>query len=227
MRNRALGLISILILLVSVLGSNSADAGYWYWAPIKTIDIVQGMYNDDLETYGDAYINRSASDPNNIEIEIKTDKVWEHGYVLFSYDTGKDGLGGSDPTYNRKYRAKVTWILFGFYDDNNDAGTYIRYRYTLYYMQGSTKHIVGQSEYKIDDSDHDYNGIVINQYVESDSNVPSGKILYVTIEFKLSANASWQEIRIEHDFLQGANHIVLDQMVFEEYRYNRGTIPIG
>ncbi len=93
-RKRALRSIGIPTLLVSVLGSNFADAGHWYWALAKTTDVVKGIYNDSLKTYVSAKFKLSANSSfQEIRVEHDFDKGENYSVLDQWYSKSIDTIG--------------------------------------------------------------------------------------------------------------------------------------
>lgn len=207
--------IVILSIFLSLLFANSVVA--ISWISHSTAYASDSMFvSDQIERCNaDTSCVADADDHDNIKILVDTDSVIEEGRVSFEYDFGKNGLGGSASTQNKLYRAQVTWYMDGFFDDNNDATTYFKFVYSLYYMSGSSRINAGSAEVKYNSGDITfYISNAVNHYVYSSGYIPSGKTLYVDLEVTLSGAGTWAEKDLDSDFYT-ANHIELYKVVYQ------------
>ncbi len=208
-----LGFLMVFSLITQVSG------GYYLWVRIGSDTVKTGMFDPSparTNTYG--YTETLVSDPSYLRIKTWTNLPGEYSWAKFTYDTGRNDAGGAVTQGNGQAQAFIYWTLTGHLDSNSDPNSFMKFTYNLFYLSGSTVHIVGTSEYKYTTA-HDYISESVTHSVSSSSIVYSGIKLYVLITFELSSHADWNQWNQLSDFYNGGNHMALSSVVYEQYLY--------
>jgi hypothetical protein len=201
--------ICLSLLLIIITPTSAA----WVWIGHSSANFHSGMkVNSWTSSSGSGTTqDMNCNTYNNFQTRvISGTSTWSssraQAYCL--YDSGKDDLGGSDLTIeNTLYRAKVVMKLAGFITYNSHSDTFLKFTFTLYYMSGSSKYVVGTHSVNIN-SNQQYNNQLITHIVTSSSSVPSQKTLYVEVEVHLSAANAWgSSSKGEVSFFGGSNKI--------------------
>ncbi len=214
----------ILLLLVSSMLFIGNVHAIWVWQDVKSYTVTQGMF-----VSSSTYIkNVNYDDPDRVWVDADNPEDIDFGLhiyyhlllnveanVEFIYDLGKNALGGVYTNEATKYRAIISWTLNGVYDDNDSPKTYLKFYYEIYYMQGSTKHVLGTTTVTINDKDYGYSNKDITHIVQSSSSVPLYVNLYVYIKVTLSADQTVSEWDLYSRFYD----CVLHSVMYQKYHY--------
>ena len=138
-------------------------------------------------------------DMDYLELYCDTDGWFETALAQSWYDGGKDANSPWTFSMNEYYTLRIYWDFSGYYTE--DQGNYLTFQYSLYYMEGSTQHIVMSNSYSYTAS-FDYDDVGVSHYVGR-ANLDTSKTYYLYGRIILYHSA-WSVST--SDFYFGANH---------------------
>ncbi|MFW9924200.1 MAG: hypothetical protein ACFFDW_13025 [Candidatus Thorarchaeota archaeon] len=170
----AISLLSVLVIGMTVVVSVEA------YIPPEVLHFYK--YLDDDASYlaaantewgGTAYV--SYGDMDYLELYCDTDGWLETALAQSWFDGGDDANSPWTFSMNEYYSLRIYWDISGYF--TRDHSNYLSFYYALYYMEGSTQHIV-MSRTTTYTSSFDYDDVTVSHYVGA-ANLDTTKTYYL------------------------------------------------